>query len=401
MGRRERLRQERKKEMLRQEEVARQSRRRFLRIGLGTAAAVGLGSFGYSIFPDIAKNRRTYNLRMIFLDHNSIQDAARLLRHIDEEKAKGRPVGVLFIENRVISSNYDSFAVRQNKVLSAIHQIYSNLLRSGTNPQKALKEAGSYLDLNLKNQIGSMSSRNSGLGFLGFLYLGAAIRGLKIMPAEAYPKIEYDLITADSAAYNKSIAEFVDNVRSATLGRLMELEKERENIALRVKRARDMNVENNIKERLEDAVRIFPELGNGTAVNAVLCMGFEHELIYETMKRRRLGNLAVSMELYPLKYEIFPTGVHNFYRPFTTREAYLVAIEELGFAYEMKRLSASRPDMVGVAVRHALSMTEAQLQQLDRNSSRVQNYSERFRLIMRTAMGTEAFHALSDIPKPA
>jgi hypothetical protein len=330
--------------------------------------------------------KKDYSIEMVFLKHDSTEEALQLFVHIDKEKAEGHPIKVMFTEaadeNR---SNYERDVRYTNDKLVQIGKAYKALIAEGYPPSQAESEC-----------LSGMSGIDQ---FNKVVCLQAAIRDIKVLPLESHSDEECKNV-AIYYSYNSEMNSKWSNLvaRNAPLKDLMqhqlELASGLEKLGL--VSLRNQEVATNLSKRFEEAVKLFPELRlerlKGNQIRAIGWMGLQHRPI-EQLVDYSDPKVEFSTTEYIDKFSISAgvLGAISRDRPFTEREAYLLAIDQRYVKDNIGQIIREDPEAAEKLVQNALKLNLPDLRLLDTESSGIANREDRGIFILNGLIGTNYF----------
>jgi hypothetical protein len=371
------------------------NRRKFLGYSL---SALTIGSVATVIkeqTPFIIGTKKPYALKLFFLVHTGENNSNRVIKEMESAYHSGKPFKILFFENaNQIDSDYEKHTlIINNKLLSAEEQ-YRALLSKGSTKQEALAKIRRFIDAHSVDQDQSE--------FSNAILAEAAIRGIKALPIESYGLDEWEEYKKESAAYQlikeKRITLASNN---ADLGELMRCEIESSEVDRNYMIRRNNNVIQHIEKRFEIALKLFPSLRTerlvGNSLQALGYMGYDHSLMLPGLSAREKesGLIEVSSEKLRDKSCALSESITDSmvdYRPLTTREAYLIALEGRYLSSLLAQAGkVYNAEIADRLIERAQALTEFDLRELDKNSSKIKDPNQRGTFIVNTVLGMNFF----------
>lgn len=366
-------------------------RKKTLTYALVVATAVGGLWLADKQIPFLTGSEKEYSIKMVFLEHDTAEDAERFLNEVDKESSKGQPVKVLFLEAAgEKSEDYDKNVKYSNQVQAYIRKEYADLVHQGMDPAAARQRC--------------ISDQNSGdKGFSGTLLVGAALRDIKILPLEKYSDDEADLqLQAFSKlVYDQQLGQAGIGDRVGTVDQVVKVEQEDQNFYQKygIDWNRTVKTAKGIPDRFKDAVRLFPYLRlerlEGKPVRAMGFMGLNHGSLKFLFNS---PNVEFSAEIltdpYSITRSVYSERVERSVTnesPLTERELRLIAIDRLYIGRNMNKLIQYNPQIASEIVSNAMGLNDQELNNIIKDSEQIPDDNKRGIFMLNKLVGKDIF----------
>jgi len=304
--------------------------------------------------------RPPHSLAIEFGAHGSGQDARTLIRHIENAKAKGRPVHVFFVEDAISDKNgLEKFVRGMNRDFEGIRNDYSVLRRRGLSDGQA-KEM-------LRTKFRQVYPRATPFDIERDIHL--AINNVHIMPIEAYSGRELEERKRQDTMMQRRGQEYSEIInKGGSLLELQRFELRQAQDAYEATRARDKHIIRNLEtSRLFGYVQqFFPELKD-QEIRGLAHLGGGHRnvsLEFNPLNRKIELTELLHDEKYSLKK--YAAYAARGSRPINERDARL---EALGTYFDINVEGFIRnlgEPLVARAYRKALGITQQEFEDLSR-----------------------------------
>ncbi len=322
-----------------------------------------------------------YSLELVLLAHDGRGNALNLINEMDRAIQNGEPFKIMFTESAgQTASNFEIYDHINGEFSIEIKNKYNALQKLGYTPKQA--EA-----LLQKSDLPKMDR------FSAIVFIGAAIRDIKMLPIESYTESEAEKQLKDIKRGSELVREKKNVLYKSnpTLKELMLVQKEEESILIDDDISRNHEVSNGIVKRFDDALKRFPylrsEQSKGRPLRAIGWMGYAHSPIFYELDH---SNKKISIEIkkyhdyrFPITERIIDEMTYK--RELTEREAYLIAIEKRYIVPTIQQLSAQGIDnpINQSVIDGLMGLTQAQLEDLDEKSSKISDPKLRTQFILK------------------
>jgi hypothetical protein len=356
----------------------------------GAAAVAGLWLVDKQM-PFWTGSEKEYSIKMVFLEHDTADDANRFLKEVDKESSNGQPVQVLFLEAAgEKSEDYDNSVKTSNSNLADIRKEYADLINQGIGADAAKQKC--------------ISDQNSGdKGFSGTLLVGAALRNMKILPIEKYTDDEagMQMQAFNKLVYERQLGQAGIGDRFSTVEEVVKVEQGDQDFYQKygIDWNRTVKTANGLPDRFNDAVRLFPHLRlerlEGKQVKAMGFMGLNHgsmKFLFNSPKvefssETLTDPYSISRSVYAERVE---RSISN-ESPLTDRELRLIAIDILYVGRNMDKLIQYNPQIARQIVSNAMALTDSELQNMVRDSEQITDDNKRGVFIFNKLAGKDLF----------
>jgi mRNA-degrading endonuclease HigB of HigAB toxin-antitoxin module len=379
-------------------------RGRFLKYAFVTTALALGGVEMFELRPFITGSKPYYDLTLVLLEHAGENNAIRFLNEMDSAKESGHPYKILFTEAATQpSSTYEVNVLEDYKNHSVVREKYLSLLDNGYPKIQA--------EIISRKMLSDMIDPKSGGPayeklteqekiFNERVLMGAIARGLKVLPLESRSADQIENVGKAYERFNeigKNLHEFGSDLSLHDLVPYYSAAL-KENFQFTAHR--NQEIDNEIGNRFRQAVKIFPRLWlerlKGTQLRAIAFIGLSHGKFFSKHK-----DVDISQKQYdsptPISTSIMPSPRDA--DSLTEMELYLIALEDR----YLKTLFADPQSVQHVLpsqdskaiikrlIDNTLDLTEAQIKELDKNSSKIKDTGERWAFILNQLLGEELF----------
>jgi hypothetical protein len=364
------------------------------RRSLAYALAGGLALFGGEVareqIPFWVGAKKEYSMELVFLLHNSGEGADQVMNEVDLSAGRGRPIRLLFLEEATSKeSDYEKAVKEVNGLIEEYRDRYDMFVENGLKPKDAKKRIEQELDVKTSHRTEA---------FVKGIIVGAAVRGLIVLPIEAYSDADSERMK-DFGNYLGSMQKKWEELcnRDAPLGELAAFKMKEQEGTVGYMKIRNENVAKNIRRRFEVALKLFPSLRmerlEGSELCGIGCMGLGHRTLFYEFGNLGSEDLEVSMKEFcdPKELSLRVDTALYTTRPFTKREGYLSAA---GYRYHslIKSLAQASPAEAERGVAHAFTLSEAELDRISAESAKMADGNKRAAFILNGLMGAPYFN---------
>lgn len=356
----------------------------------GTLAAGGL-DFIYKQAPFWFGEKPEYTLKVVFLRHNNVEDALRLVNGIDsDEKGGKRYLIQLDEEADSLDSGYMKVAKKYEAEARQARAAYNDAINKGYSQDYAVDYVRRGFVI---NGIGSQTT------FQTVVFADAALRYRYRVAFESHSSEEAARYARDGPSQNTWPSELAKLVEAnAPLRDIAKHEMDERSTFYEHVEERNQEIARTIKHRLDVATWATPRLWaerwiKGNTINAIAWMGNMHTNLRTDIKEQ---NYDKSMEFSYEDYQEHMFTIRDRIlesitapRRFTEREAYILAIEDWGLDGAVQGFyRQGRSDVAETLISNVLALKIEDLKRIDEETEDMTR-EQRARFIMNTIYGGE------------
>lgn len=247
---------------------ARRNKSRIAVYGLSAALMFGTLKYRHEL-PYLTRAAKPIHIGLVFGAHTKARHASPIIEELEFARKQKRPYHIVLVESSAENAkDFEADAQFMNKKLDNIRQAHENLLSTGL----SYEDARNKLRQSLNSQV-----RIKGDEFRNEVYLGLALEGVRMMPAERYEEKEISLMRRINLEIDEK-----EEVLDKKLGTNAPLSEIRNSFAqtnqkyLELGKMRDTINRTNLHNTIARAKRLFPALAKEKELRVLTQFGTYH-----------------------------------------------------------------------------------------------------------------------------